>query len=618
MAAHRGASRRWGSWFGLVALGLSACGGGGGGGRDAGADAPPDAAPDAPRPDAATDGPATDGEAGVPDVPYVPDPYPDPVAPDALMPVGDVLGTYMGTSVTCAPCHSNASGTDALRDDEGRPVGQFDLWRASMKANAARDPFWRAMVSAEVAWHPGAKEAIEAKCTRCHAPALSVERALTDGPAVGLDDLDRDTDDGHLAIDGVTCTVCHQIQPDGLGTEASYTGRFVVGRDKEIYGPHENPFAQPMRMQTGYNPVQADHVTESSLCGSCHTLRTDTIEPDGTPTGHGILEQGPYLEWRNSVFTTEGTPGAKAQSCQGCHVPTNDEDGHEIIAQIARTPRGGDYGTPPHSPYGRHLFVGGNVLLPAIFRDFRDALRPDVPEAAFQAVVDRARQHLEQDSAEVEILSASVEGGTLLVEARVVNRTGHKLPSAYPSRRAWLALEARDASGEVVLAVGAHDEEGRLLGADGSVLPSEQAGGPTLAHRDEVTSADAPLVYQAIMAGVDGEPTFSLLSAAEYWKDNRLLPEGWRDDGPDAADTRPRGVEDDDFVGGEDRVTFRLPLPEGASVARVELKLQFQVIAPRFAEELFRVRTRQVAIFEYLYRRADRRPVTMASASVDL
>ena len=65
-------------------------------------------------------------------------------------------------------------------------------------------------------------------------------------------------------------------------------------------------------------------------------------------------------------------------------------------------------------------------------------------------------------------------------------------------------------------------------------------------------------------------------------------------------------------------MTFRLPLPAGASVARVELKLQFQVIAPRFAEELFRVRTRQVAIFEYLYRRADRRPVTMASASLDL
>ncbi len=599
----------------------SGCGGGPGGGGHRGRDASTDRASDAGTDgasDAGTDG-ASDDEGGVPEVPYVPDPHPDPVPPDGLMGIEEVYGTYMATSPACQPCHSNAPGASALRDDEGGQVGQFDLWRASMKANAARDPFWRAMVSAEVAWHPGAKEAIEAKCTRCHAPALSSERKLLDGPAVSMADLSRSDEEGHLALDGVTCTVCHQIRPDGLGTEASYTGNFEIGRGLEIYGPHENPFARPMRRHTGYDPVYGAHVLESALCGSCHTLRTDTIEPDGTPTGHGILEQGPYLEWRNSAFSTEGTPGEQAASCQSCHMPTEDEEGHEIVTAIARTPGGGDFGVPPRSPYGRHLFVGGNVLIPSIFRDFQAQLRPDVPAAAFDAVVQRARAQLEERSARLEVLSAQVEGSDLVVQVRVVNLTGHKLPSAYPSRRAWLALEARNADGEVVLQVGRTDDEGRLLGADGMPLPSEAPGAPPQPHRDEVTSPDVPLVYEAIMADVDGQPTFSLLSAASYWKDNRLLPAGWRDDGPGAADTAPRGLGgDDDFVGGEDRVVFRLPLPAGASVEQVEVRLEYQVVAPRFAEELFQVRTREVAIFEYLYRRADRGPVTMARATADL
>ena len=64
-----------------------------------------------------------------------------------------------------------------MRDETGESVAPFDLWRASMMANSARDPIWRAMVSTEVAATPSRKAEIGAKCTRCHAPMASVEKS---------------------------------------------------------------------------------------------------------------------------------------------------------------------------------------------------------------------------------------------------------------------------------------------------------------------------------------------------------------------------------------------------------------------------------------------------------
>mgnify|MGYP007065671719 CR=1 FL=1 len=47
-----------------------------------------------------------------------------------------------------------------------------------------------------------------------------------------------------LAADGVSCSMCHQIREDKLGTEESFTAGFVVDTktamgDREIFGPYE-------------------------------------------------------------------------------------------------------------------------------------------------------------------------------------------------------------------------------------------------------------------------------------------------------------------------------------------------------------------------------------------
>ncbi|MDH3590498.1 MAG: cytochrome c family protein, partial [Planctomycetota bacterium] len=115
------------------------------------------------------------------------------------------------TSDNCAFCHSNATSAGGLRDNQGRPVAPYDLWRATMMANAARDPFFLAAMAAETTHNPSRKKEIEAKCLRCHAPMAHEEvRRRTGGKdSIGADVFKIQSPFRALAMDGVSCTLCH-------------------------------------------------------------------------------------------------------------------------------------------------------------------------------------------------------------------------------------------------------------------------------------------------------------------------------------------------------------------------------------------------------------------------
>ncbi len=121
------------------------------------------------------------------------------------------------TQPVCAECHSNTEESVAMRDIQGRPIAQYDLWQSSMMANAFRDPYWHAAVSAEVLDLPELSETIEAKCLRCHGPMAS-ELAHWEGrPPATRHSVLADPREAQLAQDGVSCTLCHQITDQGLG-----------------------------------------------------------------------------------------------------------------------------------------------------------------------------------------------------------------------------------------------------------------------------------------------------------------------------------------------------------------------------------------------------------------
>jgi hypothetical protein len=181
---------------------------------------------------------------------------------------------FSGSGV-CAFCHS------ALKDASGNDVSIDAHWRSTMMANSGKDPLWQAKISSEVNRNPTLQAVIEEKCSRCHM-GMARYQAITDGTSVGVlgtGFLDPGNYLHEAAMDGISCTLCHQIQDINLGTHASFTGQYVVDTFTSppyrlAFGPYDQPVKHPMEMHSGFSPLWGIQIADSALCGTCHTLYT--------------------------------------------------------------------------------------------------------------------------------------------------------------------------------------------------------------------------------------------------------------------------------------------------------------------------------------------------------
>lgn len=488
------------------------------------------------------------------------------------------------TGRVCGECHSTAPGSTANRDELGRGVGLFEQWSASTMANAARDPLFRAVLAGELARAPAAGDAIAGVCLTCHS-GMGRHAQLHAGATTRLGLVYAATNEGQLARDGVSCTLCHQVQPANLGQDSSFSGGYQFGSAKQEFGPYAAPFATPMVNRSGFTPVEGAHVQSPALCGTCHALVTEALTPAGAGTGHLMGEQLTYLEWRRSAFTTEGG-GTSPTSCQTCHMPDTQADGvTPLVTRLAHTPNGTDWQqVQPRGPFSRHTFVGANTLLPKLLRSGRALLNPPAGDAALVEAEQRARELLATKSARVTVSGLAWSAGTLRFDVALENLAGHKFPSGYPSRRAFLHVRALDAAGATLAEVGRTDGDGRLLGSDGLPLGPELRGGASHPHRARVTSASEVPVYESVMSDGHGGASFELLGAEGFLKDNRLLPMGHQDTTTGPLSTAPVGVTDAAFVAGGATVRFELPL--ATTPARLEVRLEYQTFGPRYLDEV--------------------------------
>jgi len=528
---------------------------------------------------------------------------PEPLGPlpaHQAVPAGD-----LETHDSCENCHGDDPDSAAMRDEGGRTVSPDALWNASMMALSSRDPYWLAVFSHEVAENPNGEAYLEELCTRCHAPAVA---ATGGGPITFAMITTEETPEAHLARDGVTCTLCHAITAEGLGEEASFVGGFVIDDMQRLFGPHEMPDAANMRSSTGYEAAYGAHSTESALCGTCHTVITRALGDDGTPVGPPFPEQVPYLEWRNSVFSTEGTPGPDARSCGDCHVPLDSVDGAPLMTPISSQPPG----LPARAPYGRHTFFGGNAYMLQLMAENLGWVGAEVTAADLMEASE-ATEAMLQTSASVE-LSVELDGEVLHGTVRVENHTGHRLPTGYPSRRVIVRFTVLDASGSILWQSGRPHVQGGLLDRAGDRLDYPGAYMP---HFDVIVREDQVQIYEGVMGDRALEPTRSLLQATGYLKDSRILPRGWSEDHPDADLTGPIAIgADPDFLPGEDTVRYRLLVPEGAATVRVELV--FQSVPAPAVEHLFDLPTPATARMDEMRRARPDRGRVIAMDEVSL
>jgi hypothetical protein len=499
-------------------------------------------------------------------------------------------------ALPCSQCHASyRAGADT------EPV---DAWVASMMAQSARDPVMHAAAAIANADATGSAET----CIRCHAPVGWLGGRSTGGDFANLDPAD---------FEGVSCHFCHRmVDPiaradapaadaaihaalDQAGTRPAGRcagdpnvaciadaacgaagpcalqagqGRFVVDPDDARRGPRVFGFHL-------HSSVASPFHGRSDACAPCHDVSTPTFTRgvDGTwalnavdaphPTQNPddmFPEQRTYSEWRASTFATTGVVfpdgrfgGVKTaklpntvpvSTCQDCHMPDAEE---KACSEGTMRP-----------DTAIHAFAGANSwVLGAVLDQYGAA--SGLSEAAVAAARERTQAMMEAASD----LEVGQIGYRLTV--RVVNQTGHKLPTGYPEgRRMWLGARFFDGPGSTPIAEdGAYDDATATL---------DVAHTTKLYEVRHVVSDDV-----AAASGLPVGTPFHLVLNGAVAHDNRIPPRGFTQAAFDRFGGAPAGAA---YADGQhwDDTEYTIPL----AATRVEVSLYHQTTTREYAEFL--------------------------------
>lgn len=526
------------------------------------------------------------------------EPTPSSAPPVDEYPLPTERGTYFAASGVCTNCHKN------MLDGDQKDVSIDTFWRGTMMANAARDPYWQASVRAEVLRNPAYSDIIQDKCTTCHTPMARTTLAFGGDAGVLLDDgfMDPENDIHILAIDGISCTLCHQIEAENLGEEDSYDGGFIIDAslpagERLSYGPYDvsDENVVLMKSASGYVPQPGMHLQSAEFCGACHTLYTPTVDNQGEVAGI-FPEQMPYIEWLASDY-------AGQQSCQDCHMPVAPG---EVVLSIT--------GSPGRSEFSQHSFAGGNTYALRLLQVYGEELGVTASDAQIGAAIDRALEQLQGQTAQISIQKSEVEGTSLVVDVRVENQAGHKFPTGYPSRRVWVHLSVKDAEGKIVFESGKWAEDGGVVGND-----NDQDKAAYEPHYEVIDNPDQVQIYEAIMGDVDNEVTTTLLRGAVYLKDNRLLPDGFPKDSA-SADIAVCGNAsgDPNFQAGGDLIRYQVNLEDLTGPFTVHAELLYQSVGYRWAQNLNGLEASEPQTFISYYQSVPNIPVVVSSQTIEV
>jgi len=407
----------------------------------------------------------------------------------------------------CRGCHGDYDPAD---DHE-----PYDSWSASAMANATRDPVFQASLSVAVQDRPDVGE----YCLRCHTPQGWLDGRAEPGDGSGLDP-ERDHD-------GITCDSCHRM----------VDGTFVQNAIYYIDPTRRKHAARDDVVDVGHGHVADPFTGSARLCGTCHHVSSPVqpfLRDDGTEIEDSFPFETTYLEWEQSAFATRGT------TCIDCHMEPAPGVRTSAIEET------------PLRDSRRHGFLGSNAWLGRAVSALSPALGR---EAAFDAQAERTREFL-RTAARLEELSAPARadaGEDIEVSVRVVNLTGHKLPTGYADgRRMWLEV----AIGDVVVS-GAYDDAEAELSLD-----------------------PPPKIWEAIHGVVGQGASFHLARQNTIVSDNRIPPEGF----VPTARTAPVGAA---FEGNWDDVTVQVRVPEGLEGTQtVRVRLRHQVLTRAYVEFL--------------------------------
>lgn len=502
------------------------------------------------------------------------------------------------TSTNCKGCHGFDPQGNAMVTSQGEDVNVHDDWQTSMMANSAKDPFWRAKVSHEILINPSHSLDLQTKCTSCHAPQGHFTAIMRGADHYTIDEMLSDT----TAMDGVSCGACHMKSEADL--ENLISGNANYDTTRVMYGPYQFPFAAPMGDFVGFEPLFSEHINSSGICASCHTLLTNSVDLAGQLTGESFVEQATYHEWINSAYDDDGnTP----TSCQSCHMPRL-EDNIVISANYAFL--------QPRAPFGLHDLIGANTTMIQLMKENKKALDIDSADEHFDETIEKTLLMLQQQSLDTELTLDQADTDSVFFSLKLTNKAGHKFPSGYPSRRAFVTFVLTSEAGDTIFQSGVLQTDFEVAGQTAATEP----------HHQVIRSEDQVQIYEFVLGDVNGNFTTILERAHQALKDNRLPPLGFTTSHSAYDTTRIYGdamndpnfnFENGEEGSGTDVIHYHLPLNGYNGFVSASAEVYYQALPPKWMAPMFAESTPEIDSFRQMYENADLSPVLIASQSMD-
>jgi hypothetical protein len=234
--------------------------------------------------------------------------------------------------------------------------------------------------------------------------------------------------------------------------------------------------------------------------------------------------------------------------------------------------------------FSRHAFRGGNFLMPRIFNQHRNELGVVALPQELESSARNTLEHLATDTARISIHSAKIVGDRLHALLSLDNLAGHKLPTAYPSRRVWIRFSVRSGSGEQIFESGGIRKDGSIRANDNDADPKRYER-----HYERISSPEEVQIYEVIMVDYEGSVTTGLLSGLRYTKDNRLLPAGFNKETADSnIAVHGKASSDESFRASGDQIEYVVKIDPALGPYTVEAELWYQPIGFRWAQNFRR------------------------------
>ncbi|MEZ4984171.1 MAG: hypothetical protein R2795_03900 [Saprospiraceae bacterium] len=155
-----------------------------------------------------------------------------------------------------------------------------------------------------------------------------------------------------------------------------------------------------------------------------------------------------------------------------------------------------------------------------LMRDNAEALGISATPMDFANVISATTNMLQSKSVDINLHTLDRTQDTAFVAVTLRNKAGHKFPSGYPARRAFISLLVENAAGDTIFHSGAYDETFEVIGHNADYEP----------HYGVIRREDEVQIYEQVLGDVNGQVTTVLTRADHTLKDNRIPPLGFRTD----------------------------------------------------------------------------------------